>query len=470
MSSYPPRLARLDLLALAAILLWTAALLAPMLRTAYTGDEIALVERRGFYDIFLSAESASNPPLQRLLLNLPVRSTMGVLRAGRALSFLCTLGAVAIAFLLGRRLGGGELLAGVAAALLVAGNPRMLEEGAHFRSYALWMIVALWHWHALDRATSGDDRGARLAMAVSAAILPWLHYSSVVVLLAEGIALVAARRWRLVRTFVPAAIGSTPLLWPLVLPHGVTWHQPTDTPGRLLARLYDAGFDLSRAEGYAVAAAAPAIAIVVAATFAVLPLRVAVRPVARIAAITYGLTLAGLIVLGQYREVRPPGALWLAPPVIVVLSVGPALARTRGVRLAVWVYFAAAAILSGAAFRDPPESGQGAERAATDWSTWKRIAAGRPIRVVPDYASRQFILALTGKLDREMDRPVDCPKDEPCIDYDGVRVLGGGNPAADGSELVLVLVCWPDAQPPRLCPPFRREPCLTAYDCRGGGR
>lgn len=178
------------------------------------GDELAMVEPPSLAFIFGSGETVVNPPLLRLVVNLAPGE--GALWVGRGISLVAGSLAAGGVALLARRLGAsptGALLAG----LWVAFDPLTVEHGALARSYAWWSLAAVVHLEAVRRVLlDPDDRGWRadLPALLSGATMVWLHYLSVPILLAEGLAVaalraVAWRRWA--RIYVGAALAFAPL-------------------------------------------------------------------------------------------------------------------------------------------------------------------------------------------------------------------------------------------------------------------
>lgn len=142
-------------------------------------------------------------------------------RAGWALSWAAGLASVPLAGWAARSLGAGKVGA-MTAALILAIHPLFGMESTMVRVYPLWVAAQLGRLGLLGRlvASPGEPPASRWvwwAWLALTALLPWLHYGSWPILVAEVIALGAlvpeARRWLVAH--VVAAVGSVPL-WVLV--------------------------------------------------------------------------------------------------------------------------------------------------------------------------------------------------------------------------------------------------------------
>ncbi|MBT3220701.1 MAG: hypothetical protein HN348_16565, partial [Proteobacteria bacterium] len=179
----------------------------------YSSDEMAMLQPWGFWQILTDPESAVNPPLLRLMFNVPF-DTAHTLYYGRLFSFCCNIVAIGLAFWLGRLVSRSNL-GGLVAAGLVVFHPYAGLQASIFRSYSAWMLIAFWHLISLCRLveTRGDRSVAvAIQVGVSAFLLPQIHFFSVPILLAEGLALLtlfpANRKDFLL--FVPAGLGFLP--------------------------------------------------------------------------------------------------------------------------------------------------------------------------------------------------------------------------------------------------------------------
>ncbi len=135
---------------------------------------------------------------------------------GRGLSFLGSLVSLYLGWKIVRPR--GELPALVALALL-ATSPAALESGTLFRSYGLWLPIALLH-------VDGLLRGRLYQVAICAVLMVHLHYSTPVYLLFLGSGWVLATgNLRILYAHIPAIISLLPLL-PFIVGEA-----PLRTPG-----------------------------------------------------------------------------------------------------------------------------------------------------------------------------------------------------------------------------------------------
>jgi hypothetical protein len=165
-------------------------------------NELALVPGSTWSEIWWSLESGQNPPLHRLLVTTLAPPGLEV-ALGRALSFVGSLLSFYLAWKLLRPR--GELPALVALAVL-ATSPAAVEAGTMYRSYGLWLPLALLHLDALQRGKLGQ-------LAIAAVLMVQLHYTAPLYLLFLGGGWAAATGNRkLLFAHFPAVISLTPLL------------------------------------------------------------------------------------------------------------------------------------------------------------------------------------------------------------------------------------------------------------------
>ncbi|HNH49973.1 MAG TPA: hypothetical protein PKY30_23215, partial [Myxococcota bacterium] len=131
------------------LLLWAFFGLGLVLRIANLNhapdqNELALVPGSTWSEIWWSLESGQNPPLHRLLVTTLAPAGLEVV-LGRALSFAGSILSFYLAWKLLRPR--GEIPALVAVAL-VATSPAAVEAGTMYRSYGLWLPLALVHLDA----------------------------------------------------------------------------------------------------------------------------------------------------------------------------------------------------------------------------------------------------------------------------------------------------------------------------------
>lgn len=101
-------------------------------------------------------------------------------------------------------------------AALVACNPYVVFAAVEIRLYALAMLVSAALWLAFDLGFLAQERrDARVALVLLAIVAAYLQYFLVFELAGFGVALVVARRWRALRTYVfamcIAALAFVPL-------------------------------------------------------------------------------------------------------------------------------------------------------------------------------------------------------------------------------------------------------------------
>jgi Dolichyl-phosphate-mannose-protein mannosyltransferase len=122
----------------------------------------------------------------------------------RWLSVACAVAAVPLCFDLGRRLGGAH--AGIVAAAVAASSTALAVYGSFGRMYALFVLVAALAADLFVRALRLRTRGAVIAAAAAAWLLPAVHPYGLIPALAElGVAAVLWRR-RSIREAVPVAV------------------------------------------------------------------------------------------------------------------------------------------------------------------------------------------------------------------------------------------------------------------------
>ncbi len=191
-----PRTARL-----VGILLFAVALAAGIwLRTRVwppgpSSDETSILQPLsdfGFRTIVDSPEAATNPPLFRLVFSLlgdPVR----MYKCGRAVNAICGLGAAIIAFFVARRAARRDSVAGAIAGAVVILNPTLAVESQSYRVYGLLAFVAAARIACLCLLVENSRlelrRDAWFFFVLLTILFPWLHYSSIPMLLLEAVAI-----------------------------------------------------------------------------------------------------------------------------------------------------------------------------------------------------------------------------------------------------------------------------------------
>lgn len=165
-------------------------------------NELALVPGSTWSEIWWSMESGQNPPLHRLLITTLAPPGLEV-ALGRALSFLGSLLSLYLGWKILRPR--GEVPAMVALALL-ATSPAALEAGTMYRSYGLWLPLALLHLDGLLRTKFWQ-------LSISAILMVQLHYSAPLYLLFLGGSWSAITgNPRILVAHLPAVVSLLPLL------------------------------------------------------------------------------------------------------------------------------------------------------------------------------------------------------------------------------------------------------------------
>lgn len=471
------------LVVLAAVLRW------PLLELGYDADEVGTVTNAGFRAILDNPETGVNPPLWRWLWCLPF-SPWDAPWWGRRFSFVCSLLAVGLGGIAGRR-ASGSWLGGLLAAMLLTAHPWSVRNGGMFRIYAWWTAVALGHLLALGAAlgSAGRARVAWLGLAGALAVLlPWIHYFSVPWLLALGVGLLVAfpgqRRWVLL--YVPAALGTLPLL-PYVLTEEGRRVAPDREPlQHVLVKM--ASLDLQPpAELYAVVGRAlqaltgtwpPSGHFMVALTLGVLGVGLLgarwLAPVPRLWVLAHAGALVTVAVLSQVQYVRPPTL------GLLVAVAGPALAAVTSLvprpslRAAVLLALLAAygwglpARLQGEARLWTAEAG-----IPTFVATWRSQDArrgDRPVIVAPAHSLWTLWFHLAHEVPRRAPKGEGCAGWNPCFTWEGVT-FAGVDPVGDGAALDGLLLHVDPHRPPDLaarCTAISDAGTWGLWDCRRG--
>lgn len=448
-------------------------------RHGYAPDELANITHKGAWAIITDPESGVNPPLLRLVVNLPFE-TGGSLVWGRLLSVLCGVLAIPAVAALARRVGG--LGAMVAAAWIIALHLDAVRMSAQIRAYSPFVLVAALHLLAVMRwAEAPAERPRRWAVALSALVLPQLHYFGVPLLL--GVAAAAAiepstrRLWRL---YVPAALALLPLVLLITGEHEARVAMKGALSDTLLLML---SLDLQ---------GVPALS---GRLFGWLRLRPDLTDHALQATITSGLLLASVLrarplstaartlvgalvgvllgVLGfsTVQYVRSPVALYVAVSAIPLLAASLGLARSRaGVALAALalVLGLGPALVRGLADLSSPWPEDSAPDFVASFHTHDAARGDRPVFVTPRHALNGVFVAFAAR--QLMDAPERgagvCGGDHDCFVWDGIpfRVWTSG-PLPDG------LVLGVEDIDPALrasCAVVEQRPFAVVLDCRGG--
>ncbi len=170
-----------------------------------TYDEVRPLKAASFAELLFEAETGVNPPLFRWWVTRPALPADG-LALGRWTATLGSVAALGLAGALARRLSGSWTPA-LAAVGVLAVVPDAVRVGVDSRVYGLAAAVVAAHALALvsrERAWAGP------VIVVTAALLPWLHYSTVPWLMLAAL----AATWDRPRTlllYVPGALAAIPL-------------------------------------------------------------------------------------------------------------------------------------------------------------------------------------------------------------------------------------------------------------------
>lgn len=294
----------------------------PMLERGFTSDEVSLVQPFRFWKVLTDAESGVNPPLLRLLFNMPFDGA-DVLVWGRRTSLVAQLGAVVLAFVAGRRLARGRNLGGLLAALPLIVLPLAVEQAARYRSYSFSLVTAYWHLDALTRMLDADAAEAppraRFEFAVSAFLLPQWHYFWAPVLLVEGLGLLmfAPRSRRRIMLYAPAALGTLPAIW-FIASETSRRVMPGDAP---LDAAITTVLSLGLRDQVGRTAAVAGVGLLASLLG---------RPALRIAGLSIAGVLATSALLAPHQLFRPPAALFLLPGLSAVFAGVPALVPEIG--------------------------------------------------------------------------------------------------------------------------------------------
>lgn len=457
LSSRGQKITSLVLLALTVVvvvLFWL-----PGINRGISGDEMALVQPWTVRQIFTDPEGTANPPLQRIILNV-IAPAGSVVMWGRLLSLGCALASLPLAFLLGRRVGGGTTLAGMSAVALIAVNPNLAEHATLCRSYALWVLVGLWHVLAIVKLIE-DDRPRNqdyASAAVSAALLPWLHYLSVPILVLEALAVLAAarHRWRRLWIFLPAALLFLPLV-PLIL--GDTSRRLPGSWHRLDRTLMDAV-----SAGWTDTGTLMQIWLIPTTLFIVQH-----PPVRRMLLGGFFAVIATIAIFTPLAEVRPPTSLFSLPfaaALIVSVALGPGNRwLQRGTVLLVVLVFVTAT-LATVRLTGRVRERDGVKRFALSWREWDAVRANRPIFIYPPYPADLLVYQLAHEPLSHRRRPDRCGPRRQCFTHEDVPFIGVDAPDEIQGGLAISFERDPPLLPSARCHSLIDRPHLHVYDCR----
>jgi hypothetical protein len=379
-----------------------------------------------------------------------------VLYWGRWLSLACTVGALALAYALGRR-AGQRSAAGFVAFALVAVNPMVFEHATLARSYAPWLLVGFWHAYGLLRLheTDAPTTRTKLSVAASALLLPWIHYLSIPLLFIEAALLAVFNRERARRALLfillPTVVSVLPLL-PLMLGDSSRRH-----PGEWRQMVSVALGSLSGGWPMAMFIVAPWLVIALRVDWPVDPRRRAL--LAGLLGAVGAATAAAPLAL-----VRTPTALFAVPFLAPLLAEPPRQRRWFvNATVAVWLLIGAVGVVAIArGGRDA--SRDGVKQFAQLRESWDRVRAGRPVHVTPSYQVPALYYTFERRSIAEAPQG-RCPRGAMCVEHGGTVFMGFDG---SGDELHGVVVSFhrsPPVQLDRRCKPIERRDNMHIFDC-----
>jgi hypothetical protein len=448
------RVARVDALAVGATLALAAALRLPAVGWGFTGDETALLADRPL-DVLLDAETAINPPLLPLLLQLaPVDARLATFRV---VAVVASILATGVAWWALRGLARDRWIA-LVGGLAVATDPRLLLHGVEVRSYAFWIPLAWLHLGALVRLLDGDARPTvRRAWLVSTVLLPWVHYTSFAVLAVEAIGLARARR-DLLRSAAWAPLAWAPLLVAVVVHHHPTDHAtPLAETARILGTMgYPAGLGT----------------VVAALAWVGLPLALLgwerLRAAERATVLGVLASLGAAVVAAGWQHFRWTMVVFVLVPLLALTTTtagAPARWR-RPLALAVGSALAVGHLLVLDPLTLLATDPRSLPAVAAAWPELDLLRAGRPLLVPSPEQVARLYHQRTGHhlfLDRG-DAPNGCAHWSDCAVIDGVEVRALG--AGDDVGLLVEERAFRPFLPPPGCAVRERRAGFTLWDCR----
>lgn len=438
-------------------------------------DELANLTVRPWYRVVFSAESAINPPLLRGLINA-LFSDAWAPYAGRALGVACSVLSLAAAAALARRLAGGGALAGWLAASALAISPVNVLVAATFRSYPAAGLFALLFAGALVAWLEGPPERRPTAVALTGAVLCWLHYLWVPPVL--GVLVWAA--WRSPdhrRGAVLSALTVLAALSPMIpgVLHGSSAAVLPDRPWVDLAQVAAIGAWTPDAivDAVGLPDRSPVIRSLVPATLVLAVLfdqaMEAWRAPPPRAAVPMIITLLALTVTGSahLQVVRSPVASFLAALLVPVAAAS--LARmTTWRRPAVFAAALAWVLVMVPSLVDElaTDTHTGMPTFASTWHRFDDVRGDRPIRTAPSYAQGMLHWTMTGQSFGSYEPPPACDGLRSCFVRDDVvfAELDEHEPLPNA-----LVVRFDDRDDPRLqaCARVYEQPlAMRVYDCR----
>jgi hypothetical protein len=365
-----------------------ALLRGPGLMLPFGGDELANLYGAPWWGVWTDPEAGVNPPLLRALVHA-ITPEPWVIAVGRAVSWVCSVAAVPLIGLAAGRAAGPR--AAIVAAAVMAMNPAAVAASATFRAYGPANLAGAWLLWQLH-----GDRADRPSLP--AALLPWLHYLWLPVVLALGLV------HRRPRTVAPAL--SVLVMVPVILGDHAA-RVPTVDPVRGFLEVACLGGMTPLWLALADRQFVPAVF-----TVAIALLGLAAGGAARRLAVGLAASLAVVVFAGQFQLVRNPVAVML---VVFAAPLIGALATRRAVAIGT-VSLVAALSAPNLPATPAPGAARTARLAAADIDTARR---GGPVYVAPGWALGGVYHSLTGQ--HLMTAPDDpaCPLDRGCFVHDG---------------------------------------------------
>jgi hypothetical protein len=437
-----------------ALVIGAAALRWPGMSRGFTSDEMSMLQPWGLWHILFEAESGVNPPLLRLMFNLPLPDAY-TLQVGRYWSFLCSLAGVVMAFFLGRTAGRSSLAGFVCAGIVVI-LPQAVSQGAIYRSYSTFLLVLLWHLFCVIRWTDGErGRGMSIQVALSAFLLPQLHFVSIPILLVEAAGFLMMSR-RSLAMFVPAFLGFAPFAYLIATEPARRVAAPENGIQQAIDNVVGMGDLLWMTDG-----------VFLLAMLLVFRLRPAHRLVLLGAA---GLG-ASMFIFGAMQVVRPPGAIWMLPFfAATVVSLPTVIPQRLGERPRMFVLTVLGLMIIGPV-KDrmqheirPIEDRDQVLEIARSWHVWRQ--PGQDIVVDREYFMPTLHFYLTGEHISRAGRREECADIHHCFVFHETRFIGmQGDPESPPSGVWANLECWNPPEPSKGCEVLANDTCLLVQRC-----
>jgi hypothetical protein len=441
----------------------------PWLAHGYSSDEVGLLVPGDFVRQFLDPETGVNPPMYRwLLLAFPRAAAMV---GGRWISLLANVGAVMGIAAVGRVVAGrwwGALLAG----LLLAVHPPSIDASTSARAYGLWSLAMAAHLGALVAWARSRSREAAVAVAVTALILPWIHYFSVPWMLVVGLGVAATvpELRALPLLYAPAAVAFLPLLQ-RILTQTVRREPPAWPVGRVLDLVVGMGLS-SRAlpqlrDGEPTLPtnpSLPALVVVAAGLLCLLSWR-RLPPASRVLTWAMAAVPVAVAVLATRQAVRPPTAMMMATLSAAWLAAAVSIPTKPWLR-GLLALSLAAPLAWATVDRLGQSQGEVHERDAVR-EVAMRLSDGRfppgSLSITPASDALPMFYYLTGRYISDAAHGGPCGSDPSCFAV-GERAVRVRDVIAPG-ETPWVVVFGPKPKGPAACAEVERLPGALIMQC-----